>query len=83
MRLSVYTLAVFMVCRDNVEDPLDDTGTVQQQLDQVNLFCFVFDQLDSSVVEKCANPFRLFSKCRCTSVIEFIHGFEFLELFLV
>ena len=30
-----------MVCRDNVEDPLDDTGTVQQQLDQVNLFCFV------------------------------------------
>ena len=23
------------VCRDSVEDPLDDTGTVQQQLDQV------------------------------------------------
>lgn len=64
-----------MVCRDNVEDPLDDTGTVQQQLDQVNLFCFVFDLLDSSVVEN--------SKCRCTSVIYFIHGFEFLELFLV
>ena len=36
---SLQVLAVFMVCRDNVEDPLDDSGTVQQQLDQVKLFC--------------------------------------------
>ena len=32
---SLNPVLLLCVCRDNAEDPLDDTGTVQQQLDQV------------------------------------------------